>query len=62
MNSEAEWLSPEEPGEIVGTCPVCGGEIYKGELVYRINGERIHEDCIFEWVHQTYDKDKEEAE
>lgn len=60
MNEEM-WLTPEDP-VIVGTCPVCGGEIYKGETVYRIDGERIHEDCIWEWVHLTYDKDKEEAE
>jgi hypothetical protein len=38
---------PEED-VIVAECAGCGGEIYQGEVVYRFNGELIHQEwaCI----------------
>lgn len=43
---------PTEPPEDVvrGYCSVCKGEIYKGETVYRIDGECIHEECRDEYA------------
>ena len=39
---------PLEPPEdkIFGYCDHCGGEIYEGDTVYDIDGQRIHEDCL----------------
>ena len=39
---------PLEPPEdkIFGYCDFCGGEIYEGDTVYDIDGQRIHEDCL----------------
>ena len=52
MNDE-RWLDPD-PDEVVGYCSVCGGEIYKGERVYEIDGERFHFECRWEWFGNKY--------
>lgn len=36
--------------EIVAECDICGFEIYKGQIRYRINGEDICEDCLGEFA------------
>ena len=45
------WDVPERPLEPpedkpVGYCGFCGGEVYGGDTVYRIDGQLIHEDCL----------------
>ena len=43
---------PLEPPEdkIFGYCDHCGGEIYEGDTVYDIDGQRIHVDCLEDFV------------
>ena len=43
---------PLEPPEdkIFGYCDFCGGEIYEGDTVYDIDGQRIHEDCLADFA------------
>ena len=53
-----EMLNPDDP-IVVGECPVCLGEIYAGETIYRINGETIHEECLREWAEREYRDEKE---
>ena len=36
--------------EIAAECDICGFEIYRGEVCYRINGEYICEDCVREFA------------
>ena len=55
MNEE-RWLNPDDP-VVVGVCPVCFGEIYKGEQVYNVDGEKIHEECLLEWAQARYEKE-----
>ena len=52
MNEE-KWLNPD-PDVVVGICPACGEEIYKGELIREVDGERFHEDCLYDWIREHY--------
>ena len=36
--------------EIVGKCDGCGDEIHSDEDYFDINGELIHEDCLYSWA------------
>lgn len=38
-------LEPPED-KVYGYCDYCNGEIYEGDTVYDIDGQRIHEDCL----------------
>ena len=51
-------LDPPEP-EIVGHCPVCGEEIYKGNTVRidELHGLKIHPECMFEYITSELGKD-----
>lgn len=62
MNEE-RWLNPDDP-IIVGTCAGCGYEIYKGDLIYRIDGQMIHKDdeCVAEFFKRQNELIEEEAE
>lgn len=43
----------EENGTAVRTvCDLCGGEIYWGEIFYRMDGETVCEDCIDDYARQ----------
>jgi len=55
---------PLEPPEdvVVGYCDQCGGEIYEGETVYRIDGQLIHEDCLEDFAKDYFADCKEEVE
>lgn len=55
---------PLDPPEdvIVGYCAYCGGEIYDGETVYRIDGGLIHEDCLYDFAKEYFADCKEEVE
>ncbi len=55
---------PLEPPDdiIVGYCNQCGGEIYDGETVYRIDGQRIHEDCLGDFAKKYFAACQEEIE
>lgn len=47
----AQWLHDlEEPpeSEPVGTCALCGRDIYEGEKVYKIDGDLYCTDCVTE--------------
>lgn len=37
-------MTPYEP--VAACCDMCGGEIYKGEEYYQINGESVCDDCV----------------
>lgn len=54
---------PLEPPEdkIYGYCAHCGGEIYEGEEIYEIDGEEVHEDCLYDFVKDRFDVCKKEA-
>lgn len=59
------WYAPEPPLEppedvIVGHCAYCGGEIYEGDTVYRIDSDLIHEDCLYDFAKDYFADCKEE--
>ena len=58
--NEDDWLSPPSP-KVIGTCPVCLGEVYEGDMIYRVNDEMIHTECFYDWVEMTYKDQKEVA-
>ena len=41
-----DWKTrlPDEPNPIV--CDSCGAELYEGDYLYTINGEKLCEDCV----------------
>ncbi len=54
-------LSIEPPEDIIfGYCAFCGGEIYDGETIYRIDGDYIHEDCLADFAKKYFADCKEE--
>jgi hypothetical protein len=61
-----EWLyrllENEQLEIVVSYCSVCNGEIYKGEEIYFIEEEHIHEECFEEYAKQTLDAYLEVAE
>ncbi len=46
-------LDPPED-KICGYCDFCGGEIYEGESIYLIDGQRIHEDCLEDFARSYF--------
>lgn len=42
-----EWKTsaPEEPA-VVTKCDMCGAELYTGDSLFTVNGERLCEDCL----------------
>lgn len=45
----------EEDGSCqVSICDLCGGELYRGERYYRINGEVICRDCLAAYARQFF--------
>ena len=40
----------EEPpmGKVVGTCALCGRDVFEGEKIYRIDGDWYCTDCVTE--------------
>jgi hypothetical protein len=40
---------------VVGYCTACNECVYKGEEVYLVEEEYIHEDCFEEYAKQTLD-------
>jgi hypothetical protein len=40
---------------VVSYCSACNGEIYKGEEVYLIDEDYVHEDCFEEYAKLTLD-------
>ena len=61
------WDVPERPLEPpeehpVGYCDHCGGEVYEGDTVYRIDGQCIHDDCLEDFAKDYFADCKEEVE
>lgn len=59
------WDVPERPLEPpedkpAGYCGFCGGEVYEGDTVYRIDGQLIHENCLEDFA-KDYFADCEEV-
>ena len=48
--------------ETLEYCGCCGGEIYAGDTVYRIDGQFIHEDCLYDYAKDYFSDCKEEIE
>lgn len=43
-----------EPYEgVSGECSLCGGEIYRGEDYYAVNGRAICRDCLADYAAQV---------
>lgn len=42
-----DWKTslPDEP-EPIAFCDSCGAELYEGDYLYMINGEKLCEDCL----------------
>lgn len=42
-----DWKTglPDEP-EPIAFCDSCGAELYEGDYLYTINGEKLCEDCL----------------
>ena len=38
----------------VAGCDLCGGELYRDETAYRINGETICPDCLADYARQVF--------
>lgn len=55
---------PLEPPEDrpVDYCDCCGGEVYGGDTVYRIDGQCIHADCLEDFAKGYFADCKEEVE
>ena len=53
-------FDPPEP-KVFGYCQHCGGEIYEGETYYNIDGQIIHEDCLWDFAKEHFADCKEEA-
>lgn len=43
-------LADQQSASVIVHCAACQGEIYGGELVYRIGGDIIHTDCLAEYA------------
>lgn len=61
------WDVPERPLEPpedkpVSYCGFCGGEVYEGDTVYRIDGQLIHEDCLEDFAKDYFADCKEVVE
>lgn len=41
-------------GDISGLCGQCGGELYNGELCYRIDGQDICQSCLRDYAAQFF--------
>lgn len=54
-------LDPPEDA-VADYCGHCGGEIYQGETVYRIDGNLIHEDCLNDFAKDYFADCKEVVE
>ena len=35
-------------------CDFCGAEVYSGDLIYRIEGEIIHEECLSDYAEERF--------
>lgn len=61
-----DWLyrliEKEQLEIVVSYCSVCNGEIYKGEEIYYIEDDHIHEECFEEYAKHTLDAYLENAE
>ncbi len=40
--------------QAAGWCSWCGREIYPGEMVWELDGARLHEDCVGEFALHHY--------
>lgn len=40
-----KWRDPQRRAP-AGECAICGGEIYRGEIIWRLNGRTICWDCL----------------
>lgn len=54
---------PLDPPEevVVAHCDCCGDEIYEGEDVYEIDGDLIHEDCLWDYAKRRFADCKRQA-
>lgn len=44
----------EDGSAVLGECALCGGELYRGQICYDINGERICQDCLADYARQAF--------
>lgn len=47
-------IREEDGGEVTGVCSVCGGDIYRGEEYYRINGRSICPECLEDFARDYF--------
>ena len=43
-------MSCQPEPEIIGECAACGDLIYACDDVYDIEGDLVHEECLFDWA------------
>lgn len=55
-------LNPYDLEILVSYCPLCDGEVYKGEEVFNVEGEYVHEECFEEYAKSVLDAYLEYAE
>lgn len=41
-----------DDGKPIGECAFCNSEIMEWEDYYDIDGALVHDDCIFDYIHQ----------
>lgn len=57
LNFEPPLDPPED--KVFAMCDQSGGEIYEGEEYYEIEGDRVHEDCLLDYVKEHLATKKE---
>jgi hypothetical protein len=55
-------MNPYDAEVIISFCPFCAESVYKGEEVYLVDGEYVHEECFEEYAKLTLDADFQIAE
>ena len=49
---DAERDYEEREPKKIGVCEECSDPIYDGEDYYEIDGDMLHEDCLYDWAHK----------
>lgn len=47
---EERFIADKQQKNAVASCDKCGFEVYRGELVHRIDGRIICPDCFFDFA------------
>lgn len=60
INPEPSLELPDDV--VVAHCDLCGGEIYGGESMYRIDSKTICDDCLLDFAKTYFEEYRKDAE